>query len=799
MLMCAHPGLAADASGPPVAASSGTDSSAKGSPPRLPTLAEIIIEAERSDALDHEVRKRFGDPRPLEAAKDTLRTAEAAIATARAAVAPDAPERMQVFALIDLAMEVHAHSEKVGAAVLALEARAQAYDTDLDRIDAMRTQWSARLDAARRRDAPEDLLRRIESVPGRLDVLAREVTQRRNETLTVLERASRLRGQMNTLTVEASERRNQLIDSLTAARAEPLWRAQPRADAQSLASAWITGELNHFWTYVARYWRSLLWAAIAAFALTYALAIVARSTLAVVAPQDNETEIGRRMFGQAVATSLLVALLAALLIAPDAPLVFYGATLTLLFAVSAILTVRGLQHRAVLTLSALTVVLVVNWFQAGFDALPFSGRLLLIAQCVLVAAALWLDLRREKFNHDAQILPPQAMRIVAWISIGLLGVAIFADVVGALGQARLLRDGVLRTLGFAVLINALTRVAHSFTLALLLSRFGRLSRIVTHRAEAIRRTLRWVLKLLALAAWIVGSLFSFRALGFLDWLQDTVSDARIEIGTVAISATAVLQCAVVLTATWAIVKAIRLLLEVELLPRSKLTSGTSFVISAAIRYVLVVAGVILGMAALGLDFSKVTLLVSAIGVGIGFGLQNVVNNFVSGLMLLGERVVNIGDTVQVGNLTGVVRRIGVRSTTVRTSQGAEVIVPNGDLTSKDVINFTLSDRHRRLDITVGVACDSDPQKVARLLTEAARSCAAVLAAPAPVAALIGFGDSTLNFRLQAWIGNYEDGLATETALRIAILARFEAEGIRMPFPQHDIHIHSMAGTPLPQV
>jgi potassium efflux system protein len=259
-----------------------------------------------------------------------------------------------------------------------------------------------------------------------------------------------------------------------------------------------------------------------------------------------------------------------------------------------------------------------------------------------------------------------------------------------------------------------------------------------------------------------------------------------------------LLCAGVLLATWALVKVTRLILELELLSRLSISSATAFVVSATIRYLLTVAGLILAMAALGIDFSKVTLLVSAIGVGIGFGLQNVVNNFVSGLLLLGERVINVGDTVQVGSLTGVVKRIGVRSSTVRTFPGAEVIVPNSDLTSKEVVNFTLSDRNRRLDIQVGVDYGADPDKVVQLLVDAAKAQPEVLQAPAPLAVFIGFGDSSLDFRLQAWIANYEDGLAVETALRIAVLARLRAAGIAIPFPQRDVNIRTMSAATAPQ-
>ena len=120
-------------------------------------------------------------------------------------------------------------------------------------------------------------------------------------------------------------------------------------------------------------------------------------------------------------------------------------------------------------------------------------------------------------------------------------------------------------------------------------------------------------------------------------------------------------------------------------------------------------------------------------------------------------------------------------------------MPNSDLTSKEVINFTLSDRNRRLDITVGVDYGSDPDKVVHLLIDAARSRPEVLESPAPVAAFVGFGESSLDFRLQAWIANYEQGLAVETALRMAILARLRDAGIGIPFPQRDINVRTMPG------
>jgi potassium efflux system protein len=206
--------------------------------------------------------------------------------------------------------------------------------------------------------------------------------------------------------------------------------------------------------------------------------------------------------------------------------------------------------------------------------------------------------------------------------------------------------------------------------------------------------------------------------------------------------------------------------------------------------VIVVVGAALTLAALGIDMGKVTLLAGALSVGIGFGLQNVVNNFVSGLILMVERPVGVGDVIERGTLSGTVTRIGIRSSTVRTGQGAEVIVPNGDLVSKEVVNWTRSDRKRRYDIDVRVAPDSDPEKVMRLLVEAAADVPEIISNPPPRAMFKGFGDSSVDFTLLAWVPTVDVGLQAQNALRVAILRKLGAAGIAIPFPQRDLHIQA---------
>jgi len=175
-------------------------------------------------------------------------------------------------------------------------------------------------------------------------------------------------------------------------------------------------------------------------------------------------------------------------------------------------------------------------------------------------------------------------------------------------------------------------------------------------------------------------------------------------------------------------------------------------------------------------------------VGIGFGLQNVVNNFVSGLILLFERPVQVGDVVQIPaqSLFGRIGAIGIRASVVRTWDGAEVIVPNGDLISGVVTNWTLSDRRRRLDIPVDVARGTDPRRVIELLVGVAAANENIVDDPAPVCFFTGFGDSSLKFDLRMWVRDFDVGLSTRSNVAVAVDEALRREGLEVPIPRLDV-------------
>jgi small-conductance mechanosensitive channel len=226
------------------------------------------------------------------------------------------------------------------------------------------------------------------------------------------------------------------------------------------------------------------------------------------------------------------------------------------------------------------------------------------------------------------------------------------------------------------------------------------------------------------------------------------------------------------------------------LPFLNLPKGIPAAISLVIRYLIIACGIVFALSSLGIDLSKFNLMAGALGLGIGFGLQNVIANFVSGLILVFERPILPGDSVEVNNLMGTVKKIGVRSSRVSTFDGAEVVVPNTNLISNDLINWTLSNNIRRVEILIGTSYDSDPNQILELLLECANNYANLVKDPPPVALFSDFGDSSLNFRLRFWV-YFELGLQAKSDVSIAIYNKFKEHNIEIPFPQQDVYIKNL--------
>jgi small-conductance mechanosensitive channel len=229
----------------------------------------------------------------------------------------------------------------------------------------------------------------------------------------------------------------------------------------------------------------------------------------------------------------------------------------------------------------------------------------------------------------------------------------------------------------------------------------------------------------------------------------------------------------------------------EVLLRRRVERGIRISINRLIHYVFIFLGFLLAISTLGFEITKITIVLSALGVGIGFGLQGVVNNFVSGLILLFERPVRVGDYIELGGSWSEIKKIGLRATTVQTFDQAEVIIPNADLVSNQVTNWTLSSRRVRLIIPVGVAYGSDVPVVIETLMTCADEHAMVVKTPAPQVLFLRFGESSLDFELRVWISDVDNRMTTKSELHQEIDRRFRDANIEISFPQRDLHLRSV--------
>ena len=524
--------------------------------------------------------------------------------------------------------------------------------------------------------------------------------------------------------------------------------------------------------------------------MTIAGLIFLRRKAALWAQQDKSLKTTVRVLDRPVAAAFVITLVLGGFIHPHAPSAwndFLG--LILLFAL-----LRILPQMLPRTLLPGAYVLAFLYFLDRVVKLAPDGNLvnrlaLLLLSMIAAAACVWFLRTIDRLGSTV----PEGWRrvIVFFTRLGFLSFVIgaLANIFGSVGFATLITLGVLGSIFLAVLFWVATVLLRAVVRVVLLTRTARNFGVVRLHSDTVRRVLFRVITAAGVVAWVVFSLQDFGILDATIAQVLKVFEFEISIGDFSIVVGDILIFFLVIWLSFKISQLLRFVLDTDVLPRMDLPRGVPGAITRLTHYVIIVAGVVIAATAAGLDFSKLTLIVGALGVGIGFGLQNVVNNFVSGLILLFERPVRVGDKVQVGQLSGTVKNIGMRASIVGTWEGAEVIVPNANLISSEVVNWTLSDDRRRMEIPAGVAYGTDPTRVIELFIGLARDHPDVLDDPEPKAIFTGFGASSLDFELRAWTTG--DFVAVASDLRVGINRALAEAGIEIPFPQQDLHLRTV--------
>lgn len=375
-----------------------------------------------------------------------------------------------------------------------------------------------------------------------------------------------------------------------------------------------------------------------------------------------------------------------------------------------------------------------------------------------------------------------SVKAIVPIFIILIVVSFIANVFGAYQLSELLIEGVLTSSLFAIIFMVTGVVASSLLVISLRSKYISSLKVFSEDNLKFESRITNLIYLFAGILWLKITLGSFQLLDVVFGWYDAFVGLYWEVGSVTISIGGIISFFFILFVTFLLARLIKELINDHIIPVKKSAKGLPNAFSMVFRYMIVTLGVYIAMAAVGVNLSEFGLMAGALGVGLGFGLQNILHNLVSGLIVSFERPIHVGDTVEVANLMGIVTEIGVRSSKIRTYEGSEVILPNGDLLSKQVINWTLSDHKRRLEVKVRSSFDANPHEVLEILNLVLQASDRILKDPGPLCLFEGYGDSALNFRVLFWVP-LDIGLTTKSQVALSIYDKLKEKNIEAPIHQ----------------
>jgi potassium-dependent mechanosensitive channel len=665
----------------------------------------------------------------------------------------------------------------------------------LSQIADLQKTWSQTLDEARAAGAPEPILEQIDATMAAIKAVQTPMQAQRTPLLDVQSRVAQELALCGTALAEIGHAQQEAVGGLLKRDTPPIWSVELWAQAKTEGKTRVRKIAAGLWADINRYFsdpsRGML-IHVGLFVILSLLLCLTRQQVRRWTAAGEGSSPAMTVFDRPFSAALVVTLFAA-----TSPYLPTPPTVRQLFTVMELAPLIRLTKPVVdplvgIGLYILGVLFAFNTVREAFAGAPLVEEAAILVEVLAGMAVLgWAlnlgNLRRTD-GHAKSFGRLAGLRVLASLVLLILAVCLVAGTLGYLRLARLLISVVLGGGALALALFAYVRVSVGVAAFALRVWPLRLLQMVQHHRDLLERRTYRIFVWMAIIAWLGRILDYVGLFGPVLSLGKAILTAKLERGAISISVEDILAFFLTVWVAYLLSAFIRFVLQEDVYPRTRIARGSSYAISSLLHYVILALGFVVGLGLLGVNLSKVTVLAGAFGVGIGFGLQSVVNNFVSGLILLFERPIHVGDTVEVGNLQGQVKRIGIRSSLVRTSQGAEIIVPNSQLVSEQVTNWTLSDQLRRIDLPVGVNYGAEPKKVIELMETVAVAHPQVLQNPAPRALFLGYGDSSINFELRAWTDQFSSWSQIRSDLTVAIYRAVQEAGISFPFPQREVRV-----------
>jgi potassium-dependent mechanosensitive channel len=686
---------------------------------------------------------------------------------------------------IDLRYWLKINWQSFGDSLLVLARELTQHATGLEeqlaRLDELKKTWQATFQSAKHPDTPPPVLESVQSVVDSIERKRQAAESVLARVLTLQSRLSEEEARVRTVLSSIEQVENRSFGILFVRDSPPIWRLET-----SLGTEWEkqSGEVFSSQLKAATSFTKRIAFAFPIHALFIVLIATAlqwmRRRFQKLAEEKPDLQRALPILDLPVSTAFALSILLIPSIYAQAPRLILSIVETVILIPILVILRRLLERHWYPILNAILIMYFLSQLRVLAGSLPVLARFIFLGQMLgFTVFLVWVFRSSHLLTGTAETHGRgwRIVRAIAKIGLIFLSAAFLANVFGYVNLGDLLGIIFLRSAFVAFVLYSVIRIIEGLlTIALQVRPLGSLRVISLHRTMFQRWTRR-VLDFLAFLLWLYLVLNYFGLLTPLIATIEAVLRANLIVGSLKISLDQVLLFTVTVWASFLVSKFLRFLLEEDVYSHLHLQRGIPQAISTIIHYAVLLVGFFVALAMLGFDLTKVTILAGAFTVGIGFGLQTVINNFVCGLILLFERPIKVGDVVQVDTDIGEVRRIGIRACVIRTAEGSEVIVPNGTIISNKVTNWTYSDRHRAVEVPVSVARGVDPEHVVELLKSVAANHPSIAKEPAPQAYIVHFAPGAVSFHLRAWTDRYEDWVQVRSALSLAVDKALTRENI----------------------
>jgi potassium-dependent mechanosensitive channel len=663
-------------------------------------------------------------------------------------------------------------SVRLSVSEVELTRHAVSIEEQLARVDQVNKTWQATLQSAKQPQTPPPVLERVQSVVDSVERTRQATESGQEHILTLQSHLSEEEARVRRALSSIDRAENRALQNIFVRDSQPIWSLET-----SLAAEWekqsdesFSSQLKTSVAFSKRLPFTFLIHAL--FILLVATALYwMRRKIRGLAEEKPDLQHALPILDLPVSTAFALSMLVVPAIYAQAPRLIHAIMGAVTLIPAAVILRRLLDRHSYPILNAIVIMYFVGQLRVLAASLPVLARFIFLGQVLGATVFLVWVLRSWRLPPEAAETHGrvwQIIRAIAKIGLIFLPVAFLANIFGYVNLGNLLGIIFLRSAYVAAMLYTAIRILEGLLIiALQVRPLGSLRVISLHRSMIRRRTCR-VFEFLAFLFWLNLLLNFFGLVTPVIATTEAVLDANLALGSFSITPGHILAFLVAVWASFLVSKFLRFLLEEDVYHHLHLTRGIPYAISTMLHYVILLLGFFIALGALGIDLTKVTILVGAFTVGIGFGLQNVINNFVSGLILLFERPIKIGDVIEAGGNVGEVSRIGIRASVIRTADGSEIIIPNGSLISSQVTNWTFSDRQRAVEVPVNVVGGTDPQRVVELLKGTAAAHPGVTREPAPHVYVTNFSAGAVTFQLRAWTDRHEDWAQLRSDLSVAV-------------------------------